>query len=49
MARPKLNVKELLIKKGEYIALGVAGVGLAILLLWGVTTGVGAANPRRDQ
>ena len=45
MARPKLNVKELLIKKGEYIALGVAGVGLAILLLWGVTTGVGAANP----
>ncbi|MDB5312964.1 MAG: hypothetical protein JWO38_7166, partial [Gemmataceae bacterium] len=45
MAKPKLNMQELLLKKGEYIALGVAGVGLVILLLWGATTWAGAANP----
>ncbi|MDB5312955.1 MAG: hypothetical protein JWO38_7157, partial [Gemmataceae bacterium] len=45
MAKPKLNVQELLLKKGEYLALGVAGVGLVTLLLWGATTWAGAASP----
>jgi len=47
MAKPKvkLDFKELLLKKGEYLALGIAAVGLVVLLLWGVTTGAGAANP----
>lgn len=43
----KLNVKELLLKKGEYIALGVAGFGLVVLLFMGVSTGLGKADPAK--
>jgi len=45
MAKAKFDFKDLLLRKGEYIALGVAGVGLVVLLLMGVSTGAGAANP----
>lgn len=45
MARPKINFQDLLLKKGEYIALGAAGVGLLVLLIWGATTLTGATSP----
>jgi hypothetical protein len=45
MAKKKIDFKDLLLRKGEYIALGVAGFGLVVLLLWGISTGAGAANP----
>jgi len=45
MAKPKIDVKDLLLKKGQYIAFGVAGVGLVVLLLLGATTWAGAENP----
>lgn len=45
MAKQKFDFKDLMLRKGEYIALGVAGFGLVVLLLWGITTGAGAANP----
>ena len=47
MAKPKLNVKELLLKKGEYIAFGVAGVGLLLLLVMGASTWAGAEDPAK--
>jgi hypothetical protein len=45
MAKSKTSMKDLFLKKGEFIALGIAGAGLVILLLWGVMTGLGAENP----
>ena len=45
MAKPKINVKDLLIRRGEHIVLGLAGVCLVVLLIWGVKTGLGATNP----
>ena len=44
MAKPKLNLKELMLKRGEHIALGVSGAFLALLLMWGISTGTEAAD-----
>src|SRR5439155_12240264 len=43
--KPKINFKEVLLQKGEYLALGVGGVGLLVLLIWGVSTAMGAKPP----
>ncbi|HEY3787793.1 MAG TPA: hypothetical protein VGL71_03015, partial [Urbifossiella sp.] len=43
-AKVKFDFKELLLKKGEHIALGVAGVSLVIMLIWGISAFAGAAN-----
>lgn len=45
MAKPKIDFKTLLLTKGEYIAVGLAGLGLVLLLVWGVSRGVSAADP----
>jgi hypothetical protein len=47
MAKSKVNFKDVLLRKGEYIALGVALVGLVVLLLWGVSAGAGAKDPTK--
>ncbi len=44
-SKSKINFKELLLQKGEYIALGIGGLGCVILLLWGVTAGMDAKAP----
>ena len=51
MAKPKLKVnpKEFLLKKGEWIAIGVAGLVLVILLGWGVSTGMSAPDPEKES
>ncbi|MBX9584940.1 MAG: hypothetical protein K2X87_31940, partial [Gemmataceae bacterium] len=45
MAKPKIDFKDFLLKRGEYLALGLAGFGLIVLFAWGVTRGAGAVNP----
>lgn len=47
MAKPKLDFKKLLVARGEYIALGVAGFFLALMLLWGATKGSSAKDPAK--
>src|SRR5947209_13871944 len=51
MAKPKLKVnpKEFLLKKGEWVAIGVAGLVLVILLGWGVSTGMSAPDPDKES
>ena len=46
-SKPKLKVnpKDFLLKKGEWLLLGLAGFGLLVLLLMGVSTGTGAEDP----
>jgi hypothetical protein len=46
MAKAKINPKEFLLKKGEYIALGGAGLALLILLLLGVSAWSEAKDPQ---
>ena len=46
-SKPKLNVKELLLKKGEYLVLGVAGAGLLLLLLGGGSAYSEAKDPKK--
>ncbi|HEX4608051.1 MAG TPA: hypothetical protein VH092_07590, partial [Urbifossiella sp.] len=46
-AKPKLNVQDLLLKKGEYLVLGVAGAGLLLLLLWGGSAYSEAKDPKK--
>ncbi len=47
MAKPKIkfNPKDFLLQKGEWLLLGLAGFGLVVLLIMGVSTGTGAENP----
>lgn len=48
MAKPKINAKDFLLQKGEYLALGVAGVGLLVLLVWGAMTWSSAKPPEES-
>lgn len=48
MAKPKIKVKDFLLQKGEYVALGVAGVALVVLLGWGVMTWSSAKPPEEN-
>jgi len=43
--KPKINFKDLLLQKGEYLALGIGGAGLLVLLFWGVSTALSAKPP----
>jgi hypothetical protein len=49
MAKPKIKVspKDFLLKKGEWLLLGLGGLGLLILLISGVSTGTGAEDPEK--
>jgi hypothetical protein len=44
-AKSKGNFKQLLLNKGEYIALGAAGFFLVVLFGWGVSRWAGAQDP----
>ena len=44
-SKVKFDFKNFLLKKGEYLAMGVAGFFLFLLLLWGVTKWSGANDP----
>ncbi len=43
--KTKLNIKQFLLAKGEYVAMGVAGFFMVILLLWGITKWSSAKDP----
>jgi hypothetical protein len=45
--KPKLDLKDFLLRKGEYLVLGVAGAGLLLLLLWGGSTYSEAKDPKK--
>lgn len=36
-SKSKVDLKQFLLKKGEYVAMGIAGFFLAVLMLWGIT------------
>jgi len=36
-SKSKVDVKQFLLRKGEYVAMGIAGFFLVILMLWGIT------------
>jgi hypothetical protein len=44
-SKSKIDIKQFLIAKGEYVAIGVAGLFLVILLLWGITKWSSAKPP----
>ena len=46
-SKPKLDMKEFLLKKGEYVVLGVAGAGLLFLLFLGGSTYSEAKDPKK--
>ena len=46
-SRAKFDLKQFLLAKGEYVAMGVAGLFLVILLLWGITKGMSAKDPTK--
>jgi hypothetical protein len=46
MAKPKIDFKDQLLKKGEYAVLGAAGVGLVLLLVMGVSKYGAAKDPK---
>lgn len=45
-SKSKLDFKDLMLKKGEYVVLGVAGLGLLLLLMGGVSTYSEAKDPK---
>ena len=44
-SKVKFDFKDFLLKKGEYLAMGIAGFFLFLLLVWGVTKWAGAKDP----
>ncbi|MBA4062874.1 MAG: hypothetical protein C0501_04045 [Isosphaera sp.] len=42
---PRAGLKNVMLAKGEYLAMGVAGVVLALLLVWGASRWSGAKDP----
>ncbi|QDU23439.1 hypothetical protein [Urbifossiella limnaea] len=46
-SKPKFDIKEFMLKKGEYVVLGVAGAGLLLLLFLGGTTYTEAKDPKK--
>ena len=44
-SKSKVDLKQVLIAKGEYIAMGAAGLFLALLLMWAASRWAGAKNP----
>lgn len=44
-SKSKLDIKQFLLAKGEYVAMGVAGLFLGILMLWGITKWSSAKDP----
>jgi hypothetical protein len=47
MAKPKLDLKGFLLRKGEVLVMGVAGFFLALLLIWGVSKRTSAQDPTK--
>lgn len=46
-SKPKFDIKEFMLKKGEYVVLGVAGAGLVLLLFLGSSTYSEAKDPKK--
>ena len=44
-SKSKFDFKQFLLKKGEYLAMGVAGLFLVVLTLWGITKWSSAKDP----
>ncbi len=44
-ARSKADLKQMLVAKGEYLAMGISGLFLFIFLVWGAARWSGAKNP----
>ena len=44
-AKSKADLKQMLIAKGEFLAMGIAGLFLLIFLIWGASRWSGAKNP----
>jgi hypothetical protein len=45
-SKTKFDIKDLMLKKGEYVVLGVAGLGLLLLLMGGFSTYSEAKDPK---
>ena len=48
-SKVKFDLKGFLLKKGEYLAMGIAGFFLFLLMVWGITKWTGAEDPSQDQ
>ncbi|MCE9565261.1 MAG: hypothetical protein K8U57_24780 [Planctomycetes bacterium] len=44
-SRSKADLKQMLVAKGEFLAMGIAGLFLLIFLIWGASRWSGAKNP----
>ena len=44
-SKVKFDLKGFLLKKGEYLAMGIAGFFLFLLMVWGITKWTGAEDP----
>ena len=44
-SKSKFDFKQFLLKKGEYLAMGIAGFFLFVLMVWGITKGRAAPDP----
>jgi len=46
-SKTKFDLKQMMLAKGEYVAMGVAGFFLLLLLFWGINKGTSAADPTK--
>lgn len=49
MAKPKFDVKDFLLRRGEVLAMGIAGLCLVVLLGWGATKWTSAMDPAKES
>jgi hypothetical protein len=49
MAKPKFDAKDFLLRRGETLVMGVAGLFLFLLLVWGVSKGTSAMDPDKES
>jgi len=43
--KSKVDLKQFMVKKGEYVGMGIAGFFLLLFLIWGVTKWSSAKDP----